>query len=61
MSFGYARAEILGGLINGSFLLSLSLYIVLEAIPRLLPSIAHDGFFLSFLFKSDDGDTFFMN
>eukprot|EP00008_Paramoeba_atlantica_P003053 CAMPEP_0201487918 /NCGR_PEP_ID=MMETSP0151_2-20130828/16374_1 /ASSEMBLY_ACC=CAM_ASM_000257 /TAXON_ID=200890 /ORGANISM="Paramoeba atlantica, Strain 621/1 / CCAP 1560/9" /LENGTH=325 /DNA_ID=CAMNT_0047873093 /DNA_START=326 /DNA_END=1303 /DNA_ORIENTATION=+ len=42
MSFGYARAEILGGLINGSFLLSLSLYIVLEAIPRLLPSIAHD-------------------
>ena len=36
MSFGWARTEILGGLTNGCFLLSLSLYIVLEAIPRFI-------------------------
>jgi len=36
MSYGWARSEILGGLINGSFLLSLSLYIVLEAIPKFI-------------------------
>lgn len=34
MSYGWARSEILGGLTNGVFLISLSLYIVLEAIPR---------------------------
>ena len=39
MTFGWARTEIIGGLVNGCFLLSLSVYIVLEAIPRLIPSI----------------------
>ncbi|KAL6076617.1 Zinc transporter 1 [Balamuthia mandrillaris] len=34
MSYGWVRSEILGGLTNGCFLLSLCLYIVLEAIPR---------------------------
>mmetsp|Transcript_29055 Transcript_29055/g.40188 ORF Transcript_29055/g.40188 Transcript_29055/m.40188 type:complete len:424 (+) Transcript_29055:201-1472(+) len=43
MSFGFARFEILGGLVNGCFLLSLSLYIVLEAIPRLIPSVAQNA------------------
>lgn len=33
-SYGYARTELLGALVNGCFLLSLSLYIFLEAIPR---------------------------
>jgi len=33
MSYGWARTELLGALTNGMFLLSLSLYIGLEAIP----------------------------
>ncbi|EGG23543.1 putative zinc transporter [Cavenderia fasciculata] len=33
---GNDRAEILGGLLNGSFLVSMSLYVALEAIPRLV-------------------------
>lgn len=36
MSYGWGRTEILGGLTNGCFLLSLSLYIVLEAIPKFI-------------------------
>lgn len=36
MSYGWARTEILGGLTNGCFLLSLCLYITLEAIPKLI-------------------------
>ncbi|KAN0009675.1 hypothetical protein ACTFIU_006972 [Dictyostelium citrinum] len=36
MSYGWARAEILGGLTNGCFLLSMSLYVALEAIPRFI-------------------------
>jgi len=36
MSYGWARTEILGGLSNGCFLLSLCLYVALEAIPKLI-------------------------
>lgn len=36
MTFGWARSEILGGLTNGMFLVSLALYIVLESIPRFI-------------------------
>lgn len=34
MSYGWARSEVLGGLSNACFLLALSLYVTLEAIPR---------------------------
>jgi zinc transporter 1 len=34
MSYGWVRSEILGGLTNGCFLLSLCLYVALESIPR---------------------------
>jgi zinc transporter 1 len=36
MSYGWVRAEILGGLANGCFLLSLCLYVALESIPRFI-------------------------
>jgi len=36
MSYGWARSEILGGLTNGCFLISLCLYVGLEAIPRFI-------------------------
>jgi len=36
MSYGWARTEILGGLTNGCFLLSLSLYVALDAIPKII-------------------------
>eukprot|EP01096_Ripella_sp_DP13-Kostka_P003713 TRINITY_DN1555_c0_g1_i2.p1 TRINITY_DN1555_c0_g1~~TRINITY_DN1555_c0_g1_i2.p1 ORF type:complete len:449 (+),score=179.73 TRINITY_DN1555_c0_g1_i2:66-1412(+) len=36
MSYGWARTELLGALTNGMFLLSLSLYIGLEAIPAFI-------------------------
>eukprot|EP01114_Cavostelium_apophysatum_P001631 TRINITY_DN1142_c0_g1_i1.p1 TRINITY_DN1142_c0_g1~~TRINITY_DN1142_c0_g1_i1.p1 ORF type:complete len:462 (-),score=135.31 TRINITY_DN1142_c0_g1_i1:101-1486(-) len=36
MSYGWARTEILGGLTNGCFLLSLVLYVMLEAVPRFI-------------------------
>jgi len=39
MSYGWARSEILGGLTNGCFLLSLCLYVVLEAIPKFIRPI----------------------
>jgi len=39
MSYGWARSEILGGLTNGCFLLSLCLYVVLEAIPKFIKPI----------------------
>jgi zinc transporter 1 len=35
MSYGWVRAELLGALANACFLLSLTMYIVLEALPRL--------------------------
>eukprot|EP01087_Luapelamoeba_hula_P007069 TRINITY_DN1718_c0_g1_i1.p1 TRINITY_DN1718_c0_g1~~TRINITY_DN1718_c0_g1_i1.p1 ORF type:complete len:495 (+),score=98.66 TRINITY_DN1718_c0_g1_i1:156-1640(+) len=43
MSYGWARAEILGGLTNGCFLLSLCLYVVLESIPRFIKVEELDG------------------
>lgn len=36
-SYGFARTELLGALVNGCFLLSLAFYVFLEAIPRFLP------------------------
>lgn len=36
MSYGWKRAEIVGALVNGMFLLSLCLYVLLEAIPRFI-------------------------
>lgn len=36
MSYGWVRSEILGGLTNGCFLLSLCLYVALEAIPKFI-------------------------
>jgi cation diffusion facilitator family transporter len=33
-SYGFARTELLGALVNGCFLLSLAFYVLLEAIPR---------------------------
>lgn len=35
-TYGWARTELLGALVNGCFLLSLSLYITLEAIPKFI-------------------------
>ncbi len=35
-SYGWARAELLGALVNSVFLLSLSFYILLEAVPRFI-------------------------
>jgi zinc transporter 1 len=48
MSYGWKRAEVLGGLINGSFLLSLSVYVFLEAVPRFFNpiDIENDNIFL---------------
>lgn len=56
MTFGWARTEIIGGLVNGCFLLSLSLYIVLEAIPRLIPFVANpdDTCSAGALFEDED-------
>jgi zinc transporter 1 len=36
MSYGWRRSEIVGALVNGMFLLSLCLYVVLECIPRFI-------------------------
>jgi zinc transporter 1 len=36
MSYGWARTEVLGGLTNGCFLLSLCLYVSLECIPKFI-------------------------
>lgn len=36
MTYGWKRAEILGAVMNGCFLLALCLYIMLEAIPKFI-------------------------
>lgn len=43
MTFGWKRAEILGAVMNGCFLLALCLYIVLEAIPKFIKPSAVEG------------------
>ncbi|KYR02107.1 putative zinc transporter [Tieghemostelium lacteum] len=43
MSYGWARTEILGGLTNGCFLLSMSLYVALEAIPKMIHPVPMEG------------------
>jgi len=54
MSFGYGRLEVLGGLTNAIFLLSLCLYILLEAIPRFFsPPAVVDG--MSFIIVAGCG------
>ena len=35
-SYGFARTELLGALVNGCFLLSLGFYVLLEAIPKFI-------------------------
>jgi zinc transporter 1 len=48
-SYGFARTELLGALVNGCFLLSLAFYVFLEAIPKfILPAYPPDK--ISFLF-----------
>jgi solute carrier family 30 (zinc transporter), member 1 len=49
MSYGWKRTEIVGALVNGMFLLSLCLYVLLEAIPRFIrpPNLTeHSIYFL---------------
>lgn len=36
MTYGWKRSEVLGGLFNGTFLLSMCMFVVLEAIPRFI-------------------------
>jgi len=44
MSYGWARTEILGGLTNGCFLLSLCFYVILECIPKFIrPNAIESG------------------
>eukprot|EP01132_Coremiostelium_polycephalum_P006169 gene6169-7683_t len=43
MSYGWARTELIGGLTNGCFLLSLSLYVALEAIPKMIRPSPMEG------------------
>eukprot|EP01103_Thecamoeba_quadrilineata_P017327 TRINITY_DN6094_c0_g1_i1.p1 TRINITY_DN6094_c0_g1~~TRINITY_DN6094_c0_g1_i1.p1 ORF type:complete len:510 (-),score=112.31 TRINITY_DN6094_c0_g1_i1:35-1564(-) len=44
MTYGWARAEVLGGLINGSFLIAIVLCVTLEAIPMFInPGMYKDG------------------
>ena len=48
-SYGFARTELLGALVNGCFLLSLALYVMLEAVPKFIrPELPEDG--ISFYF-----------
>ena len=48
-SYGFARTELLGALVNGCFLLSLALYVMLEAIPKFIrPEMPEEG--ISFYF-----------
>lgn len=39
MTYGWKRTEVIGGLINGTFLLALGLYIIMDAIPRFIEPI----------------------
>jgi zinc transporter 1 len=39
MTYGWKRTEVIGGLINGTFLLALALYIIMDAIPRFIEPI----------------------
>eukprot|EP00824_Muranothrix_gubernata_P007040 TRINITY_DN19037_c0_g1_i2.p1 TRINITY_DN19037_c0_g1~~TRINITY_DN19037_c0_g1_i2.p1 ORF type:complete len:462 (+),score=73.20 TRINITY_DN19037_c0_g1_i2:146-1387(+) len=45
MSYGWGRAEVVGGLINGTFLLSVCIFVTMEAIPRFFsaPDVKPDG------------------
>eukprot|EP00096_Caligus_rogercresseyi_P012222 TRINITY_DN5058_c0_g1_i1.p1 TRINITY_DN5058_c0_g1~~TRINITY_DN5058_c0_g1_i1.p1 ORF type:complete len:346 (+),score=79.18 TRINITY_DN5058_c0_g1_i1:95-1132(+) len=47
-SYGYARAEVLGGFINGLFLLFISFFILSEAVERLVepPEVKHERLFV---------------
>lgn len=43
MSYGWSRAELVGALLNGSFLLALCVYVMLELIPRFVRPRAIDN------------------
>jgi divalent metal cation (Fe/Co/Zn/Cd) transporter len=45
MTYGWRRVEILGAVMNATFLLALCFYIVLESIPRFIspPSVVQNG------------------
>uniref|UniRef100_A0A0K2TEX8 Cation efflux protein transmembrane domain-containing protein n=1 Tax=Lepeophtheirus salmonis TaxID=72036 RepID=A0A0K2TEX8_LEPSM len=47
-SYGYGRAEVLGGFINGLFLLFISFFILSEAVERLVepPEVKHERLFV---------------
>jgi len=58
MSYGWARTEILGGLTNGCFLLSLVVYVMLESIPKIInPTPLVEGGSLLFIIISASGLT----
>jgi len=54
MTYGWKRTEILGAMMNASFLIALCLYILLECIPRLIypPEEAHDESFYFIIIAS---------
>ena len=43
MSYGYARTELIGAMLNACFLLSLSFYIILECIPRFIFPVSFES------------------
>lgn len=43
MTYGWKRAEIIGAVMNGCFLLALCMYIVLEAIPKFIKPVKPTG------------------
>ncbi len=52
-SYGWARTELLGALVNSVFLLSLSLYILLEAVPRfIIPEAIDPHGFIFIIFSA---------
>lgn len=60
MTYGWKRAEILGAVMNGCFLLALCLYILLESIPRFIaPPPEEEG--VSWIFISVSGAGLFVN
>lgn len=60
MTYGWKRAEILGAVMNGCFLLALCLYILLECIPRFIaPPDPEEG--SSWIFISVSGAGLFVN
>lgn len=57
MSYGWSRAELVGALLNGSFLLALCVYVTLELIPRFVRprAIDNESFGLQFVIVASLG------